>query len=192
VLGTVADDAVLAEAEIAIRHRPARTGKAVDVDTGLGGAEQRVAVGETRRRVPERGGPAIGVEKAVGRGSVLGDDRGRETGRFLVCDAHRLLEPGDDANGDRGDAAGLRCPLAARWQLVLDCDPQLARDARDVCSERCRVGEREVEPITDPEAIEARADERVELLGIAGRVRARRAPLRCAQALRSTVRSREG
>src|SRR5436305_12969880 len=114
MLAAVANNAILAEAEIAIRHRPTRAGEAVDTYAGLGCAEQLVTVGETRRRVPERGGSAICVDKAVGSDSVLRDNRSRKPGRLLIRDAHRLLDSVDDADRDRGHAPVLRRPLAAR------------------------------------------------------------------------------
>ncbi len=66
-LRPVADDAVLAQPEVAVRDRAARAGNAVDVDPGLGRAGQLEAVGEPRRRVPEAGGAAVAVEEALGR-----------------------------------------------------------------------------------------------------------------------------
>ena len=83
LLRPVADDAVLAQPEIAIRDGPARSRHAVDVDPRLGRAGQREPVGEARRRVPERRGAAVGVEEALGRRLVLGDDRSGEAGRLV-------------------------------------------------------------------------------------------------------------
>ena len=61
MLAPVADDAVLAEPEVAVGDRPARAGRPVDVDPGLRRAGQREAVGEAgrspARRPPYRGSP---------------------------------------------------------------------------------------------------------------------------------------
>ena len=197
----VADDAVLAQPEIAVRDRAARAGDAVDVDPRLGRAGQLEAVGEPRRRVPEGGRPAVAVEEALGRGRVLGDDPGGEAGGLLVRDPHAPRRarrrarpsPSPTRSGSlahswpSGSSSGSRARRRRRGSRA----PSRAKsvEERRAGRRRAAVDEREVEPVADAEPVEARLGERERLLG-RGRRRGRRGRRRPRRARACGRRSR--
>src|SRR6266851_10125307 len=96
MLRAVADDPVLAQAEIAVAHRAARAGEPVDVDSRLRRAEQLEAVDEARRRIPERRRSAVRLEEPRGGGLALGDDRRGESRRDVVRERDGFVETVDE------------------------------------------------------------------------------------------------
>ncbi len=83
-----ADD-VLAQMEVAEGHRAAGPGHVIDVDPGLGRAEEREAVEQAGGGVPERPGAGVGGEERLGGPGVLGDDRRRQARGLGVGESAR-------------------------------------------------------------------------------------------------------
>ena len=206
-LRAVADDAVLAKPEVAVRDRPARPGRPVDVDPRLWRARQLEAVREPRRRVPEGGRPAIAVEEAPGRLGVLGDDPRGEPGGLLVRDPHaprrgrRRARP--SRSRTRSGSLAHSCPSGRVERLRAATVPRTsspcARKSSSSAGEHVRraaVDEREVQAVADAEPVEARLRERERLLprrptrGRRGRRRPRRARACARRSRRPAARAR--
>ena len=130
--------------------------------------------------MPEGRRAAIAVEEPLGRRGILGDDPRREAGRLLVRDPHSLVEPVDERDRDRRRPIGIARPLMAERRIerlgaghvAADFEPARAELLDELCSNggRAPVDEQEVEPVADPEPVEARLGDRERLLARRGRV----------------------
>ena len=114
LLGAVAHDAVLAQPEVAVRDGPARPGRPVDVDPRLRRARQLVAVGEARRRVPERGRPAVASRKRSAASASSATIPAASPEVSLVRDPHGLVEAVDERRSSRSRPARRRSPTRSR------------------------------------------------------------------------------
>ena len=147
---------------------------------GLRRPGEREAVGESRRRLPERGRPSVSAEESLRRCGVVGDNRRCEPRGFGVRDPDCLVEVVDEVDGDRRDAIRVvrpfvsepsrragrrpRACLARLGCAHVEAEPAEELDEVGQEADRTAIDEAEVEPVADAEPVEARLDDRQESL----------------------------
>ena len=173
---------VLTQVQVAERDRAARPRHVIDVDAGLRGPEQLEAIQQPGGRVPERPGSDVCVQELARVLGIGGDDAGGEPGGLLVGDRRGVGRRVDAIDGDMRLVALVQRPLVAAWMRVgrqHRYDPergQLLPGDRDQLIPAVAVDQQQVQPVADPEPVEARPHHLSEEADVGRGVRVEHAP----------------